>query len=118
MKFLFQSQGDPIKERRVEFEGRNHAIEELAGALQIAKKGLDQIRQSAAGRDDKFSHLTDEEIRKVEKAVEEKWGWLEEKRASLSGTSRTQQPPVTIAQIRAEKQVKKERKKERKTFHF
>ncbi|CAD1476099.1 unnamed protein product [Heterotrigona itama] len=97
-----KSQGEPIKERRMEFEGRGHALDELAGALQLAKKGVDLIRASN-GKDDKYSHLTEEEIKKVEKAVQEKWTWLEEKRVLLAGTPRTQQPPVTVAQIRGEK---------------
>lgn len=100
----YQSQGEPIKERRSEFEGRSPALEELAGALQLAKKSLDQIK-SPNPKDDKYSHLTEEEVKKVEKAVQEKWTWLEEKRILLAGTVRTQQPPVTVAQIRAEKQV-------------
>lgn len=72
-------------------------------------KGLDQIR-TLNGKDDKYSHLTDEEVKRVEKAVQEKWTWLEEKRVLLAGLLRTQQPPVVVAQIRAEKQVNIERK--------
>lgn len=68
-------------------------------------KGLDQIRASN-GKDDKYAHLTEEEVKKVEKAVQEKWTWLEEKRVLLASTLRTQQPPVTVAQIRGEKQVR------------
>ncbi|XP_020293342.1 97 kDa heat shock protein isoform X2 [Pseudomyrmex gracilis] len=97
-----KSQGEPIKERRLEFEGRSYALEELGGALQLAKKGLDQVKASY-GKDDKYSHLTEEEIKTVEKTVQEKWAWLEEKRVLLASTLRTQQPPVTVAQIRAEK---------------
>ncbi|XP_032675672.1 heat shock protein 105 kDa isoform X2 [Odontomachus brunneus] len=99
-----KSQGEPIKERRLEFEGRSQALEELGGALQLAKKSLDHIKASNP-RDDKYSHLTEEEVKKVEKAVHEKWTWLEEKRILLASTLRTQQPPVTVAQIRAEKQA-------------
>lgn len=88
----------------MEFEGRGYALDELAGALQLAKKGIDLIR-SSNGKDDKYSHLTEEEVKKVEKVVQEKWTWLEEKRMLLASTPRTQQPPVTVAQIRAEKQV-------------
>lgn len=73
-------------------------------ALQLAKKGLDQIKMSN-GKDDKYSHLTEEEVKTVEKTVHEKWTWLEEKRILLASTLRTQQPPVTVAHIRAEKQV-------------
>ncbi|OAD58715.1 Heat shock 70 kDa protein 4L, partial [Eufriesea mexicana] len=99
-----KSQGEPIKERRMEFEGRGHALEELAGALQLAKKGLDLIKASS-GKDDKYSHLTEKEIKKVETTVQEKWAWLEEKRVLLASTPRIQQPPVTVAQIRAEIQL-------------
>ncbi|XP_011685265.1 PREDICTED: heat shock 70 kDa protein 4L isoform X1 [Wasmannia auropunctata] len=98
-----KSQGEPIKERRSEFEGRSYALEELGVALQLAKKSLDQIKMSN-GKDDKYSHLTEEEVKTVEKTVQEKWTWLEEKRILLASTLRTQQPPVTVAQIRAEKQ--------------
>lgn len=101
---FYQSQGEPIKERRSEFEGRSYALEELGVALQLAKKGLDQIKVSS-GKDDKYSHLTEEEVKIVEKTVQEKWTWLEEKRILLASTLRTQQPPVIVAQIRAEKQV-------------
>ncbi|TGZ48125.1 Uncharacterized protein DBV15_04389 [Temnothorax longispinosus] len=99
-----KSQGEPIKERRSEFEGRSYALEELGVALQLAKKSLDQIKMSN-GKDDKYSHLTEEEVKTVEKTVQEKWTWLEEKRILLASTLRTQQPPVTVAQIRAEKQA-------------
>lgn len=99
-----KAQGEPIKERRREFEGRGHVLDELAGALQLAKKGIDNIKASF-GKDDKYSHLTDDEIKKIEKTVQEKWAWLEEKRVILAGTPRTQQPPVTVSQIRSEKQA-------------
>lgn len=61
------------------------------------------------GKDDKYSHLTEEEVKTVEKTVHEKWTWLEEKRILLASTLRTQQPPVTVAHIRAEKQVSVEK---------
>jgi len=70
----------------------------------LAKKNLDQMKV-LNGKDDKYSHLTEEEVKIVDKIVHEKWTWLEEKRVLLASTLRTQQPPVTIAQIRAEKQV-------------
>lgn len=97
-----KSQGEPIKERRSEFEGRSHALEDLGKALQLAKKGLNQI-EASIGKDDKYSHLTEEEIKTVDKTIQEKWIWLEEKRMLLASLPRTQQPPVMVAQIRSEK---------------
>ncbi|XP_053973467.1 97 kDa heat shock protein isoform X2 [Hylaeus anthracinus] len=99
-----QSQGEPIKERRMEFEGRNHVMDELKGSLMGVNMVVEGIKASN-GKDDKYSHLTEEDVKKVEKAVQDKWQWLEEKRSLLGSTPRTQQPPVTVAQIRAEKQA-------------
>lgn len=80
-------------------------MEELASTLQLTKKAADQVRASHAKKDDKFEHITEEEIKKVEQTIQEKWTWLEEKRVLLNQTPRTQQPPVYVNQIRAERQV-------------
>ncbi|CAB0036320.1 unnamed protein product [Trichogramma brassicae] len=99
-----RSQGEPIKDLRIEFETRGPAIEEMAHFLQIAKKTADQIRASHENKEGKWDHITLEEISKVDKCIQEKWTWLEEKRALLSKTPRTQQPPIYTNQIRTEKQ--------------
>ncbi|XP_014217744.1 heat shock 70 kDa protein 4L [Copidosoma floridanum] len=96
-----RTKGEPIKDLKVEFDGRGPAIDELAAALQIAKKSVDQIRSC---KDDRFDHITDEELSKVEKTIMDTWNWLEEKRIQLNQTPKTQQPPVYVNQIRSEKQ--------------
>ncbi|PSN34539.1 Heat shock 70 kDa protein 4 [Blattella germanica] len=93
--------GEPIKSRRLEYELRPGALEELASVLQLTRKAVDQYR----GGDDRYSHLTDSDIQKVQQTAEQTHKWLEEKRAALAGTPRTQNPPITVAQIRQEKQV-------------
>ncbi|XP_011497950.1 PREDICTED: heat shock 70 kDa protein 4 isoform X2 [Ceratosolen solmsi marchali] len=98
-----KSQGEPIKQLKIEFEGRVPAMDELASALQLATKSVEQILLSQ-GNDDKFNHITDDEIKKVQRTIQSKWSWLEEKRVLFSQTPRTQQPPVYINQIQAEKQ--------------
>ena len=55
--------------------------------------------------DDRYSHLAESDIEKVQQSVEQTHKWLEEKRTVLAGAPRTQNPPVTVAQIRQEKQV-------------
>lgn len=80
-------------------------MEDLASALQLTKKAADQVRASHAKKDDKFDHISEEEIKKVEQTIQEKWNWLEEKRVQLNQTPRTQQPPVYVNQIRSERQV-------------
>lgn len=80
-------------------------MDEFAGALQLAKKGVDRIRTSQNKGEDKYEHITEDEIKQVERTVQEKWNWLEEKRIQLNQTARTQQPPIYCNQIRTEKQV-------------
>lgn len=97
---VLKNLGEPIKTRRLEFELRPNALEELACVLQLTRKAVDQYR---AG-DDRYSHLAESDIQKVQQTAEQTHKWLEEKRAALAGTPRTQNPPVTVAQIRQEKQ--------------
>lgn len=63
---------------------------------------MDQYR---AG-DERYSHLEESDLQKVQQTAEQTHKWLEEKRAALAGTPRTQNPPITVAQIRQEKQVR------------
>lgn len=93
--------GEPIKTRRLEYELRPTALEELACALQLTRKAVDQYRTG----DERYSHLADSDVQKVQQTAEQTHKWLEEKRAALAGTPRTQNPPITVAQIRQEKQT-------------
>jgi len=98
---LLKNLGEPIKMRRLEFELHPAALEELASVLQLTRKAVDQYR---AG-DDRYSHLAESDIEKVERSTEQTHKWLEEKRVVLAGTPCTQNPPVTVSQIRQEKQT-------------
>lgn len=99
-----KSQGEPIKQKKYEFDGRTPAINELAGALQIAKKGLEQIKLSQ-GKDDKYSHLTDDDIKLVNKTIQEKSTWLEDARKVFVNTPRTQVASITVVEIQSAKQT-------------
>jgi len=87
--------------RRLEFELHPAAFEELASVLQLTRKAVYLYR---AG-DDRYSHLAESDIEKVEHSIEQTHKWLEEKRVVLAGTPPTQNPPVIVSQIRQEKQV-------------
>lgn len=99
-----KSQGEPIKQKKYEFDGRTPAINELAGALQIAKKGLEQIKLSQ-GKDDKYSHLTDDDIKLVNKTIQEKSTWLDDARKVFVNTPRTQVASITVVEIQSAKQT-------------
>ncbi|KAK0166618.1 hypothetical protein PV327_004110 [Microctonus hyperodae] len=94
-----KAQGEPVKERKNEFDGRTFALNELASALQLAKKNYDHIKTSQ-GKDDKYSHITEDEIKQVGKTIQEKWSWLDEAHAVFANTPRTQLASITVAQIR------------------
>lgn len=97
-----RSHGEPIKEIKNEYEGRQAALNDLAATLQLTKKSYDQIK---ASKDDKYTHITDEEIKILGNIVKEKWAWLEETHAIFSNTPRTQMPSVTLAQVRGVRQT-------------
>lgn len=79
-------------------------MNELAGTLQLAKKSYDHIKTSQ-GKDDKYSHITEDEIKQVGKTIQEKWSWLDEAHAIFANTPRTQLASITVAQIRSAKMV-------------
>lgn len=54
-------------------------------------------------KDQKYTHLTDEEVAKVDQAFQDCYRWLEQTRGKLAGAPKHLPPPITIAQIRQEK---------------
>lgn len=93
-----KTQGEPIQNRRNEFDLRPTIMEDFARSLQLAGKAADQIRS----KDPKYAHLTDEDINKLYNAIQEGGKWLEQTRVTLNSTSRYVAPPVTVQQIRTE----------------
>ncbi|XP_026331704.1 97 kDa heat shock protein-like isoform X2 [Hyposmocoma kahamanoa] len=96
-----KTEGEPIKQRRLEFELRPQALDDFSLAIQLVNKAVDQYR---AG-DVKYSHLTDGDIQKVIDACKNALNWLEQARQALAHTPRYQSPPHTTHQIRTERQT-------------
>lgn len=94
-----KSKGEPVQQRKIECELRPAIIEDFARSLQLCMKALQLIKS----KDPKYSHLTDEEVGKVEKAYQESYQWLEQTRVKLSSAPKHLPTPITIAQIRQEK---------------
>ncbi|CAG2054516.1 unnamed protein product [Timema podura] len=92
--------GEPIKVRRLEYELRPTMLDDLGGSLQLARKAVDQWRTG----DERFSHLTEAELQKVQQAIDSSNKWLEERRTTLNATPKTQTPSTTVAQINQERQ--------------
>lgn len=83
LKFLRES-GEPIKKRKLEFESQPTLFEEFSSVLQLTQKAIDQYK---AG-DEKYSHLEQSEIGKVQESTNYAWKWVEETRSKLKATSR------------------------------
>merc|ERR1712029_683320 len=81
------------------FEGRKKAIDTLGHSLQMANKVVEMYK---AG-DEKYSHLTDAEIEKVSKQIEEKLQWLNNSVATLEKTPKTANPTILCCQFYSEK---------------
>merc|ERR1719210_2923741 len=91
--------GEAAKKRKTEFEGRKKAMDMLGLSLQLANKVVEMYK---AG-DEKYSHLTDAEIEKVTKCIEEKAQWLNNSIATLEKTPKTANPTILCCQFYSEK---------------
>ncbi|XP_054909471.1 heat shock 70 kDa protein 4L [Poeciliopsis prolifica] len=87
--------GEPIQERHRESEERPRAFEELGKKLQLYMKFVDSYKQ----KDERFSHLSPEDVSAVEKFVNESMGWMNNKINAQSRTAITQDPVVKVAEI-------------------
>ncbi|RZC33323.1 heat shock 70 kDa protein 4 [Asbolus verrucosus] len=94
-----KSKGEPIQTRKVEFELRPIVIEDFAKSLQLCMKALEQIKAN----EPKYAHLTDEDVKKVDQAFKQSYQWLEQTRSKCVNAPKHLPPPVTVAQIRQEK---------------
>lgn len=94
-----KSKGEPVQTRKVEWELRPLILEDFSKALQLCKKAMDLIRSG----DPKYSHLTEEEVKKVDQAFQTAFQWVEQTRFKCASAPKHLPPPVTVAQIRQEK---------------
>lgn len=93
-----QGRTDPIKARSFEYEHQPNAFNELGHAIQMARKFVNECRTNAA----KYEHLTETEILNVSEAADRSERWLEENTGRVAKTSKTQDPPVRVSDIRHE----------------
>uniref|UniRef100_A0A3B4X7I9 Heat shock protein family A (Hsp70) member 4 like n=1 Tax=Seriola lalandi dorsalis TaxID=1841481 RepID=A0A3B4X7I9_SERLL len=87
--------GQPIQDRHREHEDRPRAFEELGKKLQLYMKFVDFYKQ----KDERYLHLSAEEMSTVEKCVNESMGWMNSKMNAQSKLAITQDPVVKVADI-------------------
>ncbi|XP_070775847.1 heat shock 70 kDa protein 4L isoform X2 [Enoplosus armatus] len=87
--------GQPIQDRHREHEDRPRAFEELGKKLQLYMKFVDSFKQ----KDERYLHLSTEDMSTVEKCVSESMGWMNGKMNAQSKLAITQDPIVKVADI-------------------
>ncbi|KAM9354269.1 heat shock 70 kDa protein 4L [Pholidichthys leucotaenia] len=87
--------GEPIQDRHREHEDRPRAFEELGKKLQLYMKFVDTYKQ----KDERYLHLSTEEMSTVEKCVSEGMGWMNSKMNAQNKLAITQDPVVKVADI-------------------
>ncbi|XP_028251401.1 heat shock 70 kDa protein 4L [Parambassis ranga] len=92
--------GQPIQDRHREHEDRPRAFEELGKKLQLYMKFVDSYKQ----RDERFMHLSAEEVKTAEKCVSECMTWMNSKMNMQNKLAITQDPIVKVADIIAKLQ--------------
>lgn len=91
--------GEAARKRKSEYEGRKASIDTLGHSLQMASKVVELYR---AG-DEKYTHLTDSEMDRVTKLIQEKLQWLNNSVATLESTPKTVNPSILNCQFISEK---------------
>ncbi|XP_031436250.2 heat shock 70 kDa protein 4L, partial [Clupea harengus] len=87
--------GEPIEERHREAEERPRAFDELGRRIQTFLKAVEAYKQ----KDERYDHLSAEEMVAVERKVGEAMGWMNAKMNAQSKLHATQDPVVKAADI-------------------
>uniref|UniRef100_A0AAY3ZZP3 Uncharacterized protein n=1 Tax=Denticeps clupeoides TaxID=299321 RepID=A0AAY3ZZP3_9TELE len=87
--------GQPVEDRHKELEDRPRAFDELGKKIQLYMKVVEAYKQ----KDERYQHLSAEEIAIVEKTVIEAMAWMNSKMNAQSKLPITQDPVVKVAEI-------------------
>ncbi|XP_068607647.1 heat shock 70 kDa protein 4L [Brachionichthys hirsutus] len=90
-----KSLGQPIQDRHREHEDRPRAFEEFGKKLQLYLNVLDSYKK----KDERFLHLSIEEMSTVERCVRESMGWLHSTMNAQSKLGMTQDPVIKVADV-------------------
>ncbi|GAB1601080.1 heat shock 70 kDa protein 4-like [Argonauta hians] len=95
-----QKISNPICKRYQEAMDRPHAFQSLGSILQQIRKFLDLY----ANKDEQYSHINEQDVNTVSKALKEKSDWFENSQNRQNQRSPFQDPIVTCAEINSQRQ--------------
>lgn len=93
--------GQPVVDRYHAHNSLPSVLEELGASLLHYRKILDLYTQG----DEKYNHIEKEEMKKVEKKVEEKFKWFNEKTQQYSNCPKHMDAPVLPTEVQSEKKI-------------
>ncbi|XP_035598867.1 heat shock 70 kDa protein 4L-like [Oncorhynchus keta] len=85
----------PVHDRHREQEDRPRAFEEMGKKIQLYMKAVELYKQ----KDERYQHLNAEEMRNVEKCLNESMAWINSKMNAQSQLTIAQDPVVKVADI-------------------
>uniref|UniRef100_A0A8C8GW45 Heat shock protein 4 like n=1 Tax=Oncorhynchus tshawytscha TaxID=74940 RepID=A0A8C8GW45_ONCTS len=91
----------PVHDRHREQEDRPRAFEEMGKKIQLYMKAVELYKQ----KDERYQHLNAEEMRNVEKCLNESMAWINSKMNAQSQLTIAQDPVVKVADIISKIQV-------------
>ncbi|KAI9096909.1 heat shock protein 70 family [Phlyctochytrium arcticum] len=90
--------GDPIKSRYLEFEERPRHEKQF-------RDYINSVLINASSGDERYAHLSKEDLEKVTKEAQQKLNWLNDSIAKLNEQPKSQPPVVTFQQINREREA-------------
>lgn len=93
--------GQPIVDRYHAHNSLPSVLEELGASLLHFRKIIDLYTQD----DEKYNHIETEEMKKVEKKVEEKFKWFNEKTQQYNNCPKYMDAPVLPTEVQSEKKI-------------
>lgn len=91
-----KAMGDPIRHRFLEHEERPRTEKQL-------REYINSVLVSATAGDDRYAHISKEDLDKVVKEAQAKLHWLNDAVAKANEQPKHQDPPVTIDRIHKER---------------
>lgn len=91
--------GEQIRKRKIDFEEKTKAFENLFCSIQIAQKKILMFKEN----DERFNHLDKTEVQNVENKVADTLKWAENAQSLMNEfTDKTQDAPVPTVDIKGE----------------
>jgi len=96
-----KKRGDPVAARTREASTRPEAFDVFAQTMVHVQKFVEKVK----AKDELYSHISEEDVGKVEKLLMEKQAWYQSQFSLCMNLKKTSDPPILTQQINNEREV-------------